>query len=257
MGGGFVPVFDPRSWATRIAIFAAALFVFSLVAKQSQDLQRFLLHAFVLSPDRVVHHHEVWQLVTYGVFDAGGLRSSGAGDVLWSVLTLFFFWSFGVAVENQVGSRTFLSYVVGFALAGSLFATPIAMLVNQGNFAYDGLAVLFTAFTVVFARLNPDTPILFGFLLPIAGRWLVWLTFALLVLGALSVGSAVPYLPHFGAFGAAELAMRGINPRRWYLHFRAWQIERGLRKKASRFTVIPGEKGKDDKNDPNRNGWLH
>jgi hypothetical protein len=48
--------------------------------------------------------------------------------------------------------------------------------------------------------------------------------------------------------------MRGLTPRKAYLQFRAWQIERNLRKRARAFTLIPGDK---DKDEGDHTGYLH
>jgi hypothetical protein len=251
-GGGFLPAFNPSMWSARLSVAAAVLFVLALLARFSETLATIINTAFVFKPSAVLHG-KVWQLIGYTIFDTPGAQ--GAGDVIWSLLTILFFWSFGDTVERQVGSRTFLTYVFGFSAAGAVLTTLISIFWPVvGGIPYTGLTVAFTALTIVFAELNPDTPILFGLLIPIAGRWLVWATLALLVLGALSSHPAA-YLPHFGAFAAAEVSLRaGLNPRRWWLQFRAWQIERGLRRKARNFTVIPGEK---DSPKPPRNGYLH
>ncbi len=252
-GGGFLPPFDSSMWSARLAVVAAALFVLSLVGLNIPVLGLFINHTFVMTPHDVLHG-EVWQLLTYTVFDLPNAKR--VGDVIWTLLMILFFWSFGNTVELQVGPRRYLKYIFGFTGVGAVLTCLLSLpFPSISGVPFGGLSVAFTALTIVFAELNPDSPILFGLLIPVAGRWLVGLTLALLVLGSLA-SSPILYLPHFGAVAAAELTLRlDIRPRHLMMRLRAWQLERGVRRKSRKFTVINGDKDHDDF--PPKGGYLN
>src|SRR5690606_27278288 len=97
---------------------------------------------------------------------------------------------------------------------------------------------------------------------------LVWLSFGILALLALTSGSVVPVLAAFFAMVGALIWSRGsvrfdlASPRRLWLRFRAWRIERQLRRRSSKLSVIKG--GREDENPPpprksqdGRGPWLH
>jgi membrane associated rhomboid family serine protease len=237
-----------------LAILTGAVSVLMVVARNSSVAYIAMEHAFQLSPNRVFHG-EIYEILTYALLE-NPFTPDGQVNIINLVLSVYMLWVFGLQIEQHVGSRTFVGYFFGFAAVGALFALFVSLVFPSARMAYwDGAWVVGTAFTVVYARLNPDNPILIGFLIPVAGRYLVYLTLGILVLESLAMGP-VYFLPHFGAFAAAEISMRGLTPRKAYLQFRSWQIERDLRRRARAFTVIPGDKDRDS-DDTNHKDYLH
>ena len=238
-GGSFGLTWDPSSWAVRLAIATGIVSVLVMGAHHL-PLGEAILNAFIFRPGDVLHQHSVWQLVTYAF-----VQSQPIG-LLFAVYAL---WAFGIDVERRLGSRAFFGYFFGLAFVGSLVTTLLALIFPRLQaMQYEGAYAVGTGLVVVWARLNRGAMINF-FFFPMSAELLVWLTLGLLVLYSIA-GSPLLFIPDFAAFAAADLSMRSgfdLSPRRLYLRFRARQIERDLRKKASRFTVISGGGDEDDK----------
>lgn len=231
-GGGFGLTWDPSSWAVRLALVTGAISVLVMGAHHL-PLGEAIGYAFVFTPGEVLHQHLVWQLLTYAFVAASPIA------MLFAVYAL---WAFGIEVERRLGSRAFLGYFFGLAFVGSLVTTLVALIFPSiQGIPYQGAYAVGTGLVVVWARLNRGAMINF-FFFPMSAEILVLLTLGLLVLYSIAA-SPLLYLPDFAAFAAADLSMRSgfdLSPRRMYLRFRARQIERDLRRKAAKFTVISG-----------------
>ena len=252
MGSAFGISWDPSSWAVRLAILTFGISVLVMATPYLPDvLALAVLHGFVLRPEAVLHG-ELWQLLTYS------FTATGTWGLLFSVYAI---WAFGAEVERRLGSRTFLGYFFGLALAGALVTIAASLAFRRLRaHPYLGSAAVGTGLIVVWARLHRGAQVFF-FFFPMRAELLVLLTLVMLGLSALEAGPT-SLIPDFTAFFVAELTMRGgfdWTPRRLYLRWRAWRIEQQLRKRARNFTVIPGghEQGEDDGEDKPKNGYLN
>ena len=209
-GGRFGLGWNSQSWAVRLAIITGVVSCLMVVARNSASAFLAMEHAFSLSPTRVFHG-EVYEVLTYALLE-NPFHPDGRVDIINLVMSVYVLWVFGLQIEQRVGSRTFVGYFFGFAAAGALFALGCSLVFPSVSWRSGRRLGRGTAFTVVYARLNPDNPILIGFLIPVAGRYLVYLTLGILVLESIAMGPA--YSCHFGAFAAAEISMRGLRPGR-------------------------------------------
>ena len=133
-----------------------------------------------------------WQLFTY-MFMHGGLM-----HLLFNMIAL---WMFGMELENDWGSRKFLTYYllcgVGAGLS-NLFIGPIFGSVGPTVGASGAIYGVLIAFGV----LHPDRPIFVYFLLPIRARYFVLLYIALeLYAGVTGTQDGIAHFAHLG--GAA------------------------------------------------------
>lgn len=257
MGGGFGSGFSSKSMATRITIGIAALSIFTLIA---QRLGWDLLSHLLLSPTRVIRG-ELWQVITYA-----WVYPLGAGGIFSFLISLWFLYVIGNQVEAILGSRRFLGFFIGTTALGAILTVPIAFIAGVQSAEHAGLWAGLGALTILFAHHFANQPVYLMFVLPVKGRQLTWVAFGIVGLYALMRGSVIPALPPFLSMLAALAFVHGLfQPRRAWLRFRAWRIERELKRRTRKFSVIDGEKKEDPPTaifppkgkDSERGPWLH
>jgi membrane associated rhomboid family serine protease len=256
-GGGFAgggPV------TTKLVIAIGAVSV-GLALLSRTTLGAWLYDALLFSPGDVLGGR-LWQVVTYAFVHP---ILGGGFAVLSFVFALLFLWSIGGQVEAVLGSKRFLGVFVGLAGLGALLTIPCALLLGAGGHRYDGVWVALSGLIILFADAFPSQTILFSLFIPVRGRTLILLAFGFLGLMAIAT-SPVFVLPEFFTMVAALAYSRGLfRPRRAWLRFRAWRIERELRRRSSHLSVIPGDRDRDrgphapgTKADREGRGpWLH
>ncbi|HWV37519.1 MAG TPA: hypothetical protein VN033_03475 [Vulgatibacter sp.] len=239
--------------AIRLTIAVAAFSILSAVSG------RFLAEHLLLTPSRVVAG-ELWQVVTYALMVP--LYSGGA--IFSFLISLYFLYAIGSQVEAVLGSRRLLGFYVGTTALGALVTIPVAYLAGRQGATFHGLWVGLGALTILFAHQYARQPIYLMFVLPIQGKQLIYVSFGILALFAILEGP-LRALPAFVGMVAALAFANGLfRPRRAWLRFRAWRIERELKRRTRRFSVIQGEKKGDDnifplqrKDEPGSGPWLH
>lgn len=121
---------------------------------------------------------QVWRLLTWLIVPVGG-------NVLSVVITLFFYYSIGTAMERTWGDFRYNLYI----FSGILFTVLgvfILYFISGGGYGY-GLYVnvyyvcvsIFLAFAVSY----PDMEVLLYFVLPLKVKWLAWIDAAYLIYG--------------------------------------------------------------------------
>ena len=247
-GGGF----GGGSYATRLTFAIAAISV--LVALVGRADGGNLLHHLLFRPASVMRG-EVWQLLTYALVYP--LHVQG---IFGFLISLYFLYVIGGQVEAVLGSKRFLGFILAIPVLSALITIPFAYLLGFEGRAQPGLWVALGALTIVFAHHFAHQPIYLMFFLPVQGRALIWISFGILGLYAIlgGIGSVFPAL--VGMLLALGWSRGWIEPRKAWLRFRARRIERQLRRRASRFAVIDGER-KDEplirRSNGDRGPWLH
>lgn len=145
-----------------------------------------------------------WSIFTY-TFSA-----PATGD--WAIGILFaalWLWGMGASVERDIGAGRFvafffimttlgaLAYFIGFLLLGPTSARP-----------FIGPFMAIAAVTVVWGTRNPTACVQLMFVLPITGKWLAWVSAALVFLSTdsrtLAIFACVPLILAW-AFAAEKL----------------------------------------------------
>lgn len=108
---------------------------------------------------------QVWRLVTW-------LFVPQQGNLLWELISLYFYYMIGTALENRWGSRRFLIYYVIGALANVLGAFIVYLI---KGYAYGVNTYLYYSLFIAFAALYPDMQFMLFFFLPIKAVWLAGL----------------------------------------------------------------------------------
>jgi membrane associated rhomboid family serine protease len=205
-----------------------------------QESGRELVMHLLYSPARVLLG-ELWQPLSYALLLPIQMAGGGTGgSILSFVFTFIWMWMVGGAVEQAIGPRKLFGVYFGCAAIGALLALGPTMLLGRTGELYTGPSVGLSALTMVFAQRFSDRTILLFFVLPARGPTLIAFSFAMLGLAALVAGP-VQVLPEFFAMLAGLGWAYGLfAPRRAWLRFRAWRIERQLRARSSHLRVVDG-----------------
>jgi membrane associated rhomboid family serine protease len=163
-----------------------------------------LADALAFSPADAVR--EPWTFFSYMFVHAGLLH------LLGNMVMLFVF---GTAVENRMGSRTFLFYYLLCGVGAAVFSLALSAVMPVSPFVGASGAVLGVA--LAFAMYWPDAElIVFPIPMPIRARTLVMLLVGLDVFFYfLTPGDGIAHLAHVGgvAFGYLYFRMQGIGRR--------------------------------------------
>lgn len=172
---------------------------------------RKILQALVCVPELL--GHRPWTLLTAGLV-------TSPRDFTAILFTLIGIYFLAPDLERRWGTFRFLRFYAisilagfGLAVAFAAVAPPQAAFFHPD--AMFGPAAALTALAVAWGRENASSQIRLYFLLPISGRWLVWITLGFCVLGlffpaTLSEGVVAP----FGGFIAGLLLAGSPSPLR-------------------------------------------
>jgi membrane associated rhomboid family serine protease len=176
--------------------------------------------------------HRPWTPLTYTFFfdrDPMGL--------LFGLLGL---WLIGAALEEQWGTRRFVTfYFVTSAVAALATAALAIVMPSLREFPYFGNWSALEGLMGAFAVLLPDAQIFLIFI-PVQARWMLPISAGITVLFMIMV-SWQAYLPQLLGLGAGVLFAGGVAPQGLLLRMRVWWIDRRLRR--SKLRVVRGEEG--------------
>ena len=154
---------------------------------------------------------ELWRLLTYPFVE---------GDPLSLLLSAAGLYFLGAWYEARVGSRAMLRFFAASSVGGALLAVVFHFLLNSlGLFVDRGSAegpqVVIDAMLVALALEAPESRVMFGFILPLPARTVVWLLVGVQLLFALMQGQAAVSIT-LGGMAMGWLLFTGRwNPRLW------------------------------------------
>jgi len=163
---------------------------FGLFTIDGVSVTQMIGQVFPLYP--VGNGFQIWQLVTYLFMH---------GSFMHLLFNMFALWMFGLELENEWGSKKFLTFYllcgVGAGLSNLLvpvFGLPAAPTIGASGAVYGVL--------LAFGMMYPDRPIFIYFLLPIPAKYFVIIYMAIeLSAGINSTGDGIAHFAHLG--GAA------------------------------------------------------
>lgn len=120
----------------------------------------------------LVYRGEIWRLITFLIVPPGG-------TILFTLLSLYFYYFIGTSLEARWGARRFLL----FFIIGALGALLAAIITGVGTNQYLYLSMFFA-----FAILYPELQVMLFFVIPIKMKWLALLS-AVFYLCSLVIGS--------------------------------------------------------------------
>ena len=138
-----------------------------------------------------------WSFLTYPLVTKGLFTVAFANYWLWIV---------GGTLERSWGSRSFAKFFAGVTAATSVGLWAGSLLLGAlglepfFNVQLSSLWLPLAGLTVAWCLLNPEQIILLGFVLPIPGRVLMWITVAFVYFG-FAMGYRAPWLAFFALSG--------------------------------------------------------
>ncbi len=198
----------------------------------------------MLSPT-LVTSGEVWRMLTWGFFEPDGQ------NLIFGALMLAIF---GRDLGGLWGGARYL-VICALVVAGTGLLTVVTGLGWGEVRSSDYLSIwpLVDSLIVAWALLFPSRTILFMFMLPMAGRNLLYMTLGITVLFAIMHGFA-NFVPHLLAMGLMYAYIRGGTAVAAQL-----KLNRLLAPKRQNpgFKVFEGGGNKDGGKNPNGSGWVH
>ncbi len=161
-----------KSWI--ITLFA--MFLLNAVGQNFLGVSIPLLAAF--SPEQIFAG-EIWRLVTYPLVEGNALR------LLISCVILYLF---GLHYERVWGSKEYFRFAVIITIGAGVIAAILQKFIplSSGSGLYTGPHAFVDALLVYMVVKEPNSKILFGFVLPIQTKVLVGFFILLTVLQALN-----------------------------------------------------------------------
>ena len=205
-------------WVRRLLVANLIVFLFQVTLFTLQSSANMFGFIPLLAAQRP------WTFLTYMFLHGGALH------LLFNLLALFMF---GGAIEDRMGSRSFIWFYLLCGLGGATLSFMLMMLVPFGVPIVGASGAIY-GLMVAFAWYWPDAPIyVFPFPVPIPAKWLVSFAVAISLLLALppfNGGGGVAHLAHLGGVAAGFL----------YLKAQGWRLGRAERhvRRASAPSVL-------------------
>lgn len=180
---------------------------------------KFLFTHLALTPYRIIHDFEIWQLLTFFWLHS----PSDLGHIIWNMLTL---WFFGSPLERRWGNLNFLKFYLYCGIGSGItvlivgyFLEPLTPTIGASG-AILGLIV-------AFGILYPNLPIYLLGIFPIKGKTVAIITvginFIILLMGTPGISVSA----HFGGMAIGALLVTGIwKPTQWKLIYYRWKLKR-------------------------------
>lgn len=164
-----------------LIIVMGGVFVLDLaLAMSTAYTSRFSLISYLTLNIPAVLRGQVWRLVTWLVVP---LNSSP----IWILVSLYFYYSIGTALENRWGTRRFLIYFSIGAVANIVAAFVVHAMTGYG---YGVNEYLYLSLFIAYAALYPDMQFMLFFILPVKAIWLAVIDLVFF-LSAIFVGGSV------------------------------------------------------------------
>jgi len=207
---------EPRgSFTVALLIVNAAVFVVELLASNFPRSFFVEKNYFALSLDGLKSGF-VWQLLTYQFMHANWLH------LLFNSIAIFFF---GRPVETVLGRARFLTLYFSSGIMGGLVQMLFAFLFPSFNEAVVGASAGAYGLVAAFAVMNWEERFtLLIYFIPVAmrGKTLLWVSFALALLGILTPSNGVANAAHLGGILTGFFYVRQIVQGRW--HWPQWKF---------------------------------
>jgi membrane associated rhomboid family serine protease len=200
------------------------------------------------SPSQVLNWR-VWTPFTYLLFETDPLSLL--------LYELFGLWVFASPLEHRWGARRFLFFFFGAGTGAALITTLLGTFSSTlASSAFRGVYVASEAILVGWVLTNWNaTAYLLVF--PVRAPFLLLFALGIPVLYIIQ-GFWAPFVPVLLGMGIAYVMLRrALSPRRAYLHFRAWWIDRQLKRKARHLRVIPPPERDRDRDRKGPDKYLH
>ncbi|MCA9515327.1 MAG: rhomboid family intramembrane serine protease [Myxococcales bacterium] len=219
MGGIGLP--RPTPVVLRLMIVIGAIWLVNAFLVNFLD-NRALAHLISewlwVSPDNVTDRYALWTPFTYMWLHAS------FSHVAFNLLGLYFL---GPILEGRWGGRTFLKFFILSGVIGGVFTVLAGLLVPAWFSApVLGASGSILAIIAAYSILLPQSEILLMFVLPVKGRWLIWISLGIdlaMFLASSPGDGGVAVQTHLGgALGGWLLITGNWRPAVAWGRFRLW-----------------------------------
>ena len=149
-----------------IIIGNAIVFIFGMM-----DTTNSLYSLLYFNPAAFLHG-QVWRLITFALVPT-------VDGILWLVISLYFYYFIGSALEREWGTGKFTIYYFSGLLLTAIYSIVWYLITGQAVPAsahYLNLSLFFA-----FATLWPEQQVLLFFIIPVKMKWLAWVDAAFFV----------------------------------------------------------------------------
>jgi membrane associated rhomboid family serine protease len=214
-----------RNAATALALASVVCSIVWWVLASNTGVSLYLV------PGQVLHGLALWQPFTWL------LASIQAMPVLFTALIL---WSIGGSLERRWGKSRFLRFTLGTTFVAGLLTLAISFLVTDlQRLTYMGGSAMSSMVWVAWGLViwNEQTN-LFGF--PLSGRTFAMIGVLIPLLNGV-FGGLLLMVPEYLAIILAFVIIRGeFSPGDLWVRFQSARLQRDLKKRSSRLSVITG-----------------
>ena len=186
----------------------------------------------LLFSSEAVLRGEFWRLVTYAFVKSQTL------SLMISTLVLFMF---GRWYENSWGTRDYLRFFFASTIGAAAFAMPLTWVLNAVMpFTDTGMAegpdAVIDAMMVALALSAPNSNVLFGFVLPVPARSIIFILLGIDVVGGVMSGAANLSITLGGMLMGYFLVTGNWRPKTLFGKLRDRRMQK---QRASRLYVVP------------------
>ena len=200
-------ILHPRFGIRRLMLYIVIgnIVVYALQAMDTTGL----IYRTLSFSGQAVLHGEVWRLVTY-------LFVPGFGSPLLFLISMYFYYWIGSALENEWGAGKFTIYYLIGAILQAVFGLALTLITKTDVTVFSTYLNLSLFFA--FATLYPDVQVLLMFILPVKMKWAAYLSAGLFVymiittpfpMNLVPIGAVLNYLIFFGG-----TLLRAVRPAR-------------------------------------------
>ena len=207
-----------------------SIFVFSLLGSYLQRKTGFGSNELIFNIQQVLGG-EVWRLFTYPLVLRG---------VYGLLLGTLVFWIFGRIFESSWGERDFLRFVVLSWYGAALIAIPLSFVISMLLPFHDygvaeGPGAAIDALLVSMALKTPNSNILFGFVIPLKVRTVVYFLIFFEIITGIQTGASGLSVT-LGGLAMGYILTTGIwRPQILLMHFKKVRNKY----KKSKIRVVP------------------
>jgi membrane associated rhomboid family serine protease len=177
------------SWVNALLFINIAIYLLQLIVLSYWQVN--LTEFFGLNPRKVVADFYLWQPISYMFLHSVAMK-------LHIIFNMYLLWIFGVPIEEEWGSKTFLRYYLFAGIGAGATILITNLIVAPYSYTIGASGAIF-ALLLAFGLIYPDNELLLFFVLPIKAKYLVVLYGGIeLFLMISAPGSQVSHIGHLG-----------------------------------------------------------
>lgn len=200
---------------------ALALLACSLVFSVTQRKLGWGASNLIFTVDDVLSG-ELWRLATFPLVEPDPF------GLIISLVILFFFGRF---FEQQWGSRDFFQFFVWSSVGAGVIALPVSVIIDvlmpfRDVGVASGPNAAFDAMLVALAVTLPNSNVMFGFVLPMKGRTIIYAILGIQVITGIMTGATALSVTIGGMLMGYMLVTGTWRPARMLARLRSWRMRR-------------------------------